>query len=276
MKIGQWFAEVCGRLWSGCKHCQDWACLKCEIAVPLRLQSSQSEFLTGHALQIARRERGAVGHLCRGLRPTKGTLISEDQRATYVRGDSPSTAQRPGGLTQLFCSQEVFRKWEKITVWSAAQIFSGAAGLSRKQRERVFLPVKRFGATYIVNYSFHWQLRWRYRVWTRLLLNKEHSDNNLNSVLHTTCPLTTLHAANQLARRTLLAIGIPLRSCDKSDDINAKKTPMFNEIRRVDSFPTMKCSLPPYIYSKQQKNDQVLHWKCLVTSVQRASKWPSE
>ena len=82
MNIGQWFVKVCNRS-------------------PCASTRQPAEFLTGHALQIACRERGAVGICARGYAPQK-TLVFEDQRATYVRGDAPFIARRSGGLTKLF------------------------------------------------------------------------------------------------------------------------------------------------------------------------------
>ena len=89
MNIGQWFVEVCNRS-------------------PCVSTRQPDEFLTRNALQIACRERGAVGISARDYAPQK-TLAFEDQRATYVRGDAPFITRRSGGLTKLFCSQKISR-----------------------------------------------------------------------------------------------------------------------------------------------------------------------
>ena len=104
MNIGQWFVELCNRS-------------------PCASTRQSAEFLTGHALQIACRERGVVGICARGYAPQKIPLF-EDQRATYVRGDAPFIARRSGRLTKLFCSQKISRNEKRRR--SAAQIFEGA------------------------------------------------------------------------------------------------------------------------------------------------------
>ena len=81
-----------------------------------------AEFLTGHFLQIARREQGAVGICARDSAPQKPPIF-EDQRSTYVLGDAPFIARRSGGLTQLSCSQK-FSKNEKRRR-STAQFYRG-------------------------------------------------------------------------------------------------------------------------------------------------------
>ena len=104
MNTGQWFVEVCNRS-------------------PCASIKQPAEFLTGHALQIACRERGVVGICARGYAP-QNTPIFEDQKATYVRGDAPFIARRSGRLKKLFCSQKISRNEKRRR--SAAQNFEGA------------------------------------------------------------------------------------------------------------------------------------------------------
>ena len=103
MNIGRWFVEVCDR-------------------IPFASTRQPADFLTGLTLQIACRERGAVGICARGYAPQK-TFKFEYQRATYVWGDPPFIAGRSGGLTQLFCSQKISRNEKRRR--RAAQIFRG-------------------------------------------------------------------------------------------------------------------------------------------------------
>ena len=72
MSIGQWFVEVRNR--SSCASTKQ-----------------PAESLTGHALQIARRERDAVGIYAKGYAPQKAPIF-EDQRATCMPRDAPFIA----------------------------------------------------------------------------------------------------------------------------------------------------------------------------------------
>ena len=108
-----------------------------------------AEFVTGHALQIACRERGAVGICERGYTTQKAPMF-EYPNANHVRGDAPFIAQRSGGLTQLFCSQK-FPKTRKDD--EALARFLEGADFSRKQRERIIHPFDRLSASFTFAYT---------------------------------------------------------------------------------------------------------------------------
>ena len=127
-----------------------------------------AEFLTGHALQIACRERGAVGICARSYAPQK-IFTFEDQRATYVRGDAPSVA---GSLVD-WRSCLTHRNFPETAKDGEAlpKILEGATIYIEKISVHIFGSlsdsVRRL-------FSFLCQLGWWCRIWTQFMLNKGH------------------------------------------------------------------------------------------------------